>query len=60
MTKACDERVDVKDLITKPEPLHRFVDKMGDRFHSAVEQVIFTGRLPFFRDAWCRNQLRAF
>jgi hypothetical protein len=28
-------RVDVKRLMTEPEPLHRFVDMMADHFHSA-------------------------
>lgn len=30
---------DVKDLMTKPEPLHRFPDKMSTEFHSAVERI---------------------
>ena len=32
-------RVDVNRLMTQPEPLHRFVDKMSDCFHSAVHRI---------------------
>lgn len=32
-------REDVKRLMTEPEPLHRFVDKMADYFHSAVQRI---------------------
>lgn len=33
-------RSNVKRLMTKPEPLHRFVDKMSGFFHSAVQRII--------------------
>jgi len=32
-------RADVNRLMTKPEPLHRFIDKMSDCFHSAVQRI---------------------
>ncbi len=31
---------DVKKLMSEPEPLHRFADKMGDLFHAAVQRVV--------------------
>lgn len=33
-------RADVNRLMTQPEPLHRFVDKMSEFFHSAVQRII--------------------
>lgn len=32
-------RAEIKDLMTKPKPLHRFVDTMADHFHSAVQRI---------------------
>jgi hypothetical protein len=32
-------RADINNLMTKPEPLHRFVDKMSDCFHSAIQRI---------------------
>ncbi|MFH0980458.1 MAG: iron-sulfur cluster loop [Planctomycetota bacterium] len=32
-------RADVTRLMTEPEPLHRFVDKMSGVFHSAVQRI---------------------
>ncbi len=32
-------RSDVNRLMTQPEPLHRFVDKMSEYFHSAVQRI---------------------
>ncbi len=32
-------RAEVKQLMTEPEPLHRFVDKMTDHFWSAVQRI---------------------
>ncbi len=32
-------RVDVNRLMTQPEPLHRFVDKMSGFFQSAVQRI---------------------
>nr|NJM03914.1 iron-sulfur cluster loop [Desulfobacula sp.] len=32
-------RADVNQLMTQPEPLHRFVDKMSEFFHSAVQRI---------------------
>ncbi len=32
-------RTDINNLMTKPEPLHRFVDKMSDCFHSAIHRI---------------------
>jgi uncharacterized HhH-GPD family protein len=31
---------DVKLLMSKPEPLHRFADKMAEFFHSAVQRIV--------------------
>ena len=35
----CLSRGEVKQLMTEPEPLHRFVDKMTDHFWSAVQRI---------------------
>jgi endonuclease III len=32
-------RADVNRLMTEPEPLHRFVDKMSGFFHSAIQRI---------------------
>jgi endonuclease III len=32
-------RADVNRLMSQPEPLHRFVDKMSGFFHSAVQRI---------------------
>ena len=31
---------DVKKLMSEPEPLHRFADKMGDFFHAALRRIV--------------------
>ncbi len=31
---------DVKKLMSEPEPLHRFADKMGDYFYAALQRIV--------------------
>jgi endonuclease III len=40
MEKLLDQsRTDIRDLMAKPEPLHRFVENMADSFYKALQRI---------------------